>query len=123
MYPGVAPAWAVWAIVVRDLSITLLRSYAEYKGKPIETMKLAKTKTFLQFVVIGYVLVVYVASMNDALTARYGLLIDSLLDPTIFYASVVVVAAITVWTGVLYILGNWKTIRELSALFSKATSS
>ncbi len=123
IYLGLAPPWAVWAIVVRDLSITLLRSFAEYKGKPIETMKLAKTKTFLQFVIIGYVLVLYVASTNDALMAKHGPSIASLLDPTILYASFVVVAAITVWTGVLYIFGNWKTIRELSALCTKTASS
>jgi phosphatidylglycerophosphate synthase len=98
-----------------------LRSYSEYRGKPIETMKLAKTKTFLQFVLIGYVLLLYVASTSEVLQQGYGALIDSLLDETLIYASVVVVAGITVWTGVLYILSNWKTIRELTALFTKAT--
>jgi CDP-diacylglycerol---glycerol-3-phosphate 3-phosphatidyltransferase len=123
IYLDLAPAWAVWAIVARDLGITFLRSYSEYKGKPIETMKLAKTKTFLQFLLIGYVLLVYVASTSEALRAEHADLIDTLLDETLIYASVVVVAAITVWTGVLYILGNWKTIRELTTVSTKATSS
>ena len=123
IYLDLAPPWAVWAIVVRDLGITFLRSYSEFKGKPIETMKLAKTKTFLQFVVIGYVLVIYVASTSETLRIDHAGLIDSLIDGTIIYASVVVVAAITVWTGVLYVLGNWKTIRELSAFRTKATPS
>jgi CDP-diacylglycerol--glycerol-3-phosphate 3-phosphatidyltransferase len=123
IYLDLAPAWAVWAIVVRDFAITLLRSYSEFKGKPIETMKLAKTKTFLQFVLIGYVLVVFVASTNEALMAQHAPLVDSLLNETIIYASVVVVAAITVWSGVLYVIGNWKTIRELTAIGTKATPS
>ena len=123
IYLDLAPPWAVWAIVVRDLGITFLRSYSEFKGKPIQTMKLAKTKTFLQFMVIGYVLLIYVASTSDALRSAHAELIASLLDETIIYASVIVVAAITVWTGILYVLGNWKTIRELSALWSKATPS
>jgi phosphatidylglycerophosphate synthase len=86
-------------------------------------MKLAKTKTFLQFVLIGYVLVVFVASTNEALMAQHAPLVDSLLKETIIYASVVVVAAITVWSGVLYVIGNWKTIRELTAIGTKATPS
>jgi len=123
IYLDLAPAWAVWAIVVRDLGITFLRSYSEYKGKPIETMRLAKTKTFLQFVLIGYVLLIYVASTSDALRAAHGELIESLLDETLVYASVVVVAAITVWTGVLYVIENWKTICELFPFCRKATPS
>jgi len=108
---------------VRDLGITFLRSYTEYKGKPIETMKLAKTKTFLQFVLIGYVLLIYVASTSESLRARHGELLESLLDETLVYASVVVVAAITVWTGVLYVIENWKTICELFPFCRKATPS
>jgi len=123
IYLKLAPPWAVWAIVVRDLGITFLRSYTEYKGKPIETMKLAKTKTFLQFVLIGYVLLIYVASTSESLRARHGELLESLLDETLVYASVVVVAAITVWTGVLYVIENWKTICELFPFCRKATPS
>lgn len=123
IYLDLAPPWAVWAIVVRDLGITFLRSYTEYKGKPIETMRLAKTKTFLQFVLIGYVLLVYVASTSDALRADHGQLIESLLDETLVYASVIVVAAITVWTGILYVLENRKTLCELIPFCTKATPS
>lgn len=123
IYLDLAPPWAVWAIVVRDLGITFLRSYTEFKGKPIETMKLAKTKTFLQFVLIGYVLLIYVASTSDAIRAEHAELIDSLLDETLVYASVVVVAGITVWTGVLYVLENRKTICELAPFCTKATPS
>ena len=49
---NLVPAWPIWLIVVRDFAITLLRSYSEYKGKPFDTSKFAKTKTFLQFGVI-----------------------------------------------------------------------
>jgi len=44
IYLGLVAGWMVWIIVIRDAIITLLRSYAEYKGKPVETSKLAKIK-------------------------------------------------------------------------------
>jgi CDP-diacylglycerol--glycerol-3-phosphate 3-phosphatidyltransferase len=123
IYLDLAPPWAVWIIVVRDLGISFLRSYSEYKGKPIQTMKLAKTKTSLQFALIGYVLLLYVASTSEALGALHGPLIDALFNKTLIYASVVVVAAVTLWTGILYVLQNWKIIRELTAPCTKATPS
>ncbi len=114
------PAWTVWVIVVRDFGITFLRTYSEVKGKPFATKKLAKTKTFLQFVVIFYVLLLYVARSADAFR-EYLPLIEKLLDPPLLYAVMVVVAVTTVWTGVLYIIENWNTIRELYASPSRIT--
>jgi phosphatidylglycerophosphate synthase len=54
----------VVAIVVRDLLITILRSYAEFKDKPVITTKSAKVKTFVQMVFIYYLLFGYVADLS-----------------------------------------------------------
>ncbi len=118
-----APAWTVWLIVIRDIAITLLRSYSEYKGKPFDTSKLAKTKTFLQFVVIYYILLLYVAGSTEYVRTEYGAAIDSLLHGTIVYVLMVLTAVITVWTGVSYIIANRKTIRELYDYSSRVTES
>ncbi len=123
MYLDLVPSWTVWVIVVRDIAITLLRSYAEYKGKPFDTTRLAKTKTFLQFVVIYYVLLLYVGKDIEFVRSRYGELINSLLDYSFLYASMVVIAAITLLTGALYIIENWKTVRELYDFSSRITES
>ena len=123
MYLDLVPPWTVWVIVVRDIAITLLRSYAEYKGKPFDTTRLAKTKTFLQFVVIFYVLLLYVGKDIEFVRSRYGELINTLLDYSFLYASMVVIAAITLVTGALYIIENWKTVRELYDFSSRITES
>jgi CDP-diacylglycerol--glycerol-3-phosphate 3-phosphatidyltransferase len=73
---GLVPGWMVWIIVFRDFLITILRSYTEYKGKPVGTTKLAKAKTFVQFAVIYYLLILYVARDMPFFTAQYGSIID-----------------------------------------------
>ena len=123
IYLDLVPPWTVWVIVVRDIAITLLRSYAEYKGKPFDTTRLAKTKTFLQFVVIYYVLLLYVGKDIEFVRSRYGELINTLLDYSFLYASMVVIAAVTLLTGTLYIIENWKTVRELYDFSSRITES
>ncbi|MBI3004981.1 MAG: hypothetical protein HYY49_06145 [Ignavibacteriales bacterium] len=116
------PAWTVWAIVVRDFGITFLRTYSEFKGRPFTTKKFAKTKTFLQFLVICYVLVFYVARSTDAFKEQLTI-IDAMLDPPLLYSLMVVVVIATLWTGVLYVIENWNTIRELYASPSRVPES
>jgi CDP-diacylglycerol--glycerol-3-phosphate 3-phosphatidyltransferase len=123
IYLDLVPPWTVWVIVVRDIAITLLRSYAEFRGKPFDTTRLAKTKTFLQFVVIYYVLLLYVGKDIEFVRSKYGELINTLLDYSFLYASMVVIAAITLLTGALYIIENWKTVRELYDFSSRITES
>ena len=123
VYLGLSPAWPVCLIVVRDIAITLLRSYSEFKGKPFYTSRFAKTKTFLQFVVIYYILLLYVANETPFFHNRFGATIDTLLDHTLIYVVMVAIAVITLWTGVSYIVENWKTIRELYAVSDRVTES
>jgi CDP-diacylglycerol--glycerol-3-phosphate 3-phosphatidyltransferase len=122
-YLDLVPAWTVWVTVVRDVLITLLRSYAEYKGKPVDTSKLAKTKTFAQFVVIYYLLILYVALHTPFVFQRFGDLIQILLNYSLVYTLMVIITAITLWTGIVYIFENRKTIRELYDFSARATES
>ena len=120
-YLDLVPAWTVWVIVTRDIVITFLRSYSEFKGKTFDTSKLAKTKTFLQFVVIYYILLLYIARETDYFKTNYGDLIETLLGFTLLYGLMVVIAAITLTTGVSYLINNWKTVRELYDFSGGAT--
>ena len=113
VFLDLVPAWMVWIIVVRDIVITLLRSYAEYKGKPVITSKLAKTKTFVQFVVIYYLLVFYVALSTPSIFESYGKFIKSLLNYSLVYSMMVIVTGLTLWTGIVYMVDNWKIIYSL----------
>jgi CDP-diacylglycerol--glycerol-3-phosphate 3-phosphatidyltransferase len=115
IYLDLVPTWTVWVIVVRDIAITFLRSYSELKGKPFDTTRMAKTKTFLQFALIYYVLIVYVASETEYFRIRYGSLLDQLLDRSLLYTIMVLIAAITLLSGILYVIENWSTVKELYA--------
>lgn len=120
IYLDLVPSWTVWIIVFRDIVITLLRSYSEYKGKPFDTSRLAKTKTFLQFVVLFYILLLYVGQGIVGLDGYRGYL-AALLHPSLLYFLMVCIAIITVWTGVLYIIDNRKTLQELYAVSNRVT--
>jgi CDP-diacylglycerol---glycerol-3-phosphate 3-phosphatidyltransferase len=112
---GYTQWWMVWIIVVRDLVITTLRSYAEFKNKPIDTSMFAKTKTLLQLVVIYLLLIVYIVRSDASLLARFGSLIDTFGSPIVIYCSMLAVSLLTAWTGVMYFINN-RTI--LKVLFS-----
>ncbi len=117
------PAWTVWIIVSRDVLITFLRSYAAYKGKPFDTTKFAKTKTFLQFAALYYILILFIAQDTVSVRNRFGPLIETLLDHSLLYSMMVVIAVITLWTGALYVVDNWKTIRDLHDFSGRVTES
>jgi CDP-diacylglycerol---glycerol-3-phosphate 3-phosphatidyltransferase len=109
---GLVSGWMVWIIVIRDAIITLLRSYAEYKGKPVDTSKLAKTKTFAQYVLIYYLLIFYVAQNTPSIEELFSGLIKALLNYSLIYSAMLSITGITLWTGIIYIIDNWKIIRE-----------
>jgi len=123
IYLDLVPTWTVWVIVIRDIAITFLRSYSELKGKPFDTTRMAKTKTFLQFALIYYVLLVYVARDTEYFRLRFGKLLDQLLDPFLLYAFMVLITAITLLTGILYIIDNWTTVKELYDSSNRVTES
>lgn len=121
VYLNLVPAWTVWVIILRDVVITFLRTYAEYKGRPFTTTKFAKTKTFLQFVVIYYLLLLFVAQDVEYFRIHHSSLIEALSNHAVVYSMMVAIALVTLWTGVLYVIENWKTIRELYDFSNRVT--
>ena len=112
-YLGLVSSWMVWIIVIRDVVITVLRSYAEYKGKPVDTSKLAKTKTFAQYVLIYYLLFFYVAQNTPSIEEQFSGLIKTLLNYSFINSAMLMITGITLWTGIFYIFENCKTIRDI----------
>ena len=119
---GLVPGWAVWAIVIRDAIITILRSYAEYKGRNFDTSKMAKTKTFAQMVVIYYILILYVGK-ETAFVAPAAETFRSMLGPLPVGILVGAIALLTVVSGVLYIIENRGTVRDLFDFSGRVTQS
>ncbi len=115
---GLVDAWMVWIVIVRDFLITGLRSYAEYKDQPIVTSKSAQAKTFGQFVVIYYILILYVAKSVPPIYTEFKDTIDTLMQPEVLFGMMLLVTISTVGTGVAYLFDNRKFLRELYANFT-----
>lgn len=112
---GLVDLWMVWIIVVRDFLITGLRVYAELKDMPMVTSKSAQAKTFGEFVVIYYILILYVASTIPAIKNDFGSLIDSLMAPQVLFGMMLVVTLSTVGTAIVYVFDNRRLLAKLYA--------
>lgn len=110
---GLAQLWMVILIVVRDIVITLLRGYSEFKGKAFYPSKGAKIKTTVQMVVLYYLLILHVAQHSPSIYSQIPALIDALLHPIVVYILMLVVTIFTVWTGAVYLYENRKMIADL----------
>lgn len=106
-------AWMVWVIVIRDFLITGLRTLAEYRGQPIVTSRTAQAKTFGQFVVIYYILILYVAQSILPLRQQFGDVIDALLHPQVLFGMILVVTLSNVGTAMIYLFDNRKFLERL----------
>ena len=110
---GLVDAWMVWTIVLRDFLITGLRTLAEYRGQPIITSRSAQAKTFGQFVVIYYILILYIAQFVAPFQHQFGDWIETLLNPQVLFGMMLVVTLSNVGTGLLYIFDNREFLQKL----------
>lgn len=123
VFVGYAEAWMVWVIVVRDFYITVLRSYCEYRHKNFETKSLAKTKTFLQMVIIYIFMLIYIIRTTDWILTPYGKYVDSLATPSVIDVLMIIITVLTAYTGISYTFANRQIIKELFEKTSHGTSS
>jgi CDP-diacylglycerol--glycerol-3-phosphate 3-phosphatidyltransferase len=114
---GLVDAWMVWLVIIRDFLITGLRSYAEYHDRPIVTTKGAQAKTFGEFVVIYYILILYVARNTPSVYAQFGPTIDDLMHPQVLFGMMLLVTLSTVGTGIAYLIDNRTILLEISEHF------
>lgn len=112
-YLNLIDLWLVIIIIVRDITITLLRSFAELKNKTIVTTYLAKAKTTIQYVVIYYILVLYVVKTLPYTKKDFPTVYEYiiyLLHPMVLFGMMLLVTILTVWTGISYIYHNREVI-------------
>lgn len=101
--PALYPLWAILIIIFRDIFVTLMRIYAERKGKTMKTRNTAKAKTVVQLVFL------YLALLLDLLQRLnniFGDISKSILDTSAMYWVTVAVALLTLYTGLEYIYVN-----------------
>lgn len=98
---GFMPLWMVILIVFRDIIITLMRSYQEYKGKTMKTSFFAKTKTFIQ---MSYIFLIVILECLQSFFVNSGLTSDvnNFLFSDLNYFLMLSVTLITVITGIAY---------------------
>ena len=113
VYLGVLDLWMVIAVVIRDVLITGLRLFAEWKSKSFITSKLAKIKTFSQMIFLFYLIIVYTLKENSYLKYAYSKTINILTNEYLIYYLMLAITLFTVITGILYIYQNRLLIKSL----------
>lgn len=97
------PMWAVLLIVIRDVSITSLRLYANRKGITMETRYMAKLKTALQMI---YLYAALVFGLLMLFRGRFVEFVHFVLETNIFFAGLMVVLIVTLYSGIEYLVVN-----------------
>jgi CDP-diacylglycerol---glycerol-3-phosphate 3-phosphatidyltransferase len=105
--------WMVIIILIRDLAITSLRAYADYKKSPFPTSNYAKWKTFIQMSFLYYLLIVYVGQNTIQFYAGNEKIFSILLDERFIYFAMLFITVITFHSGVTYIYKNRFLITKL----------
>lgn len=99
---GMLPCWMLIIIAIRDIAITLLRSYDENKGLTIKTSKIAKVKTFLQMSYIFFILAMFILPSYNISEAAKRDINDFLFTSNTNYILMLIVTLVTLYTGISY---------------------
>jgi CDP-diacylglycerol--glycerol-3-phosphate 3-phosphatidyltransferase len=98
-WPELVPWWAVAVVAARDLAVTVLRSHAVARGRPLRTSGAAKTKTAFQLTFLILVLLLLFLELLPPVVASPA---ASLLYSAFISALLVATVAATVVTGAAY---------------------
>ena len=113
VYLGVLELWMVIIIVFRDIFVTGLRLFAEWKGKSFTTSKSAKVKTVVQMVFLFYLVIVYTLKENEYLKINFTEVIQMLTEQNLIYYTMLAVTLFTFITGITYVYQNRVLIASL----------
>lgn len=103
------PWWAIIVIVLRDVVVTVLRMYATSKDLMMETRSTAKIKTAIQ---MGYLYVALLFGFLLLFDGGFGNWVRTIFEMDIFYWGMVAVAAITVYSGLEYLVTNRSLFKQ-----------
>lgn len=109
----IVPLWMVIIIISRDLIITFLRGYADYKHSSFPTSYYAKWKTFIQMAFLYYLLIVYVGKNTPLIYNGNEQVFSYLLNQQVVYFAMLVITAITFHSGATYLYKNKSLIKKL----------
>jgi CDP-diacylglycerol---glycerol-3-phosphate 3-phosphatidyltransferase len=113
VFIDIIPLWMVVLIILRDLLVTSLRGYADYKGILFHTSYYAKIKTFVQMAFLYYLLVIFAGMVTPQIYDGNEDIFRLLLNETFIYITMLVITFITIHSGISYIYRNRKLINNI----------
>lgn len=113
VFVGLVELWMVILIIFRDLLVTFLRIYAESRGHNFVTSYYAKWKTVFQMVFLYYLLLLYGGLNTVQVYNGNEILFNQLLNKNLIYVVMLLITAITVHSGITYLLKNKQLIKKL----------
>ena len=107
VWMGYLVLWMVILVVVRDVVVTSLRIYAEYKNRPVVTSMEAKYKTLVQNLFV-YLIMALILMREAAFFGKgMAVTISRFLASGYLDSIMLVVTVFTVYTGISYLVSNW----------------
>ncbi len=106
---NVFPWWPIILIVIRDIWVTGMRVVATQRGMEMQTSYSAKVKTFIQ---MGFLYVSLLLGLAITIPNFYGSLARQFFHSGVMTYALYVVAIITLYTGIEYIVQNRKIFQR-----------
>lgn len=109
VWMGYLVLWMVLLVVVRDVVVTALRIYAEYKNRPVVTSAEAKYKTFVQNIFVYLVMLLILMKETVFFGQQVAVTITRFLGSGYLDIMMLLVTLFTVYTGISYLVANWRS--------------
>jgi CDP-diacylglycerol--glycerol-3-phosphate 3-phosphatidyltransferase len=109
VWQGYLALWMVLLVALRDIVVTVLRVYAEFKDRPVVTSREAKYKTLAQNL-FAYIIMVFLLLKEDVFFgSEVSALMSSILMSDYLDYVMFAITVFTVYTGVSYLAANWSS--------------
>ena len=105
---GFLSLWMVILVVVRDVVVTALRIYAEFKNRPVVTSIEAKYKTLVQNIFVYVIMVLILMKEASFAGANVAVMTSRFLLSGYLNYIMLAVTIFTVYTGISYLVSNWR---------------
>ena len=105
---GFLSLWMVILVVVRDVVVTALRVYAEFKNRPVVTSIEAKYKTLVQNIFVYIIMALILMKEASFSGANVAVMTSRFLVSGYLNYIMLVVTIFTVYTGISYLVSNWR---------------
>ncbi|NTU52605.1 MAG: CDP-diacylglycerol--glycerol-3-phosphate 3-phosphatidyltransferase [Chlorobiaceae bacterium] len=110
VWQGYLALWMVLLVTARDVLITGLRVYAEYRNRPVVTSREAKYKTLAQNI-FAYLIMLFILLKEDLFFGKkIAVVMNGILHSEYLDYTMLLITLFTVWTGVSYMVSNWNNM-------------